>query len=104
MRSVYFPGMLLLLGGLVLVASGQAPARHQGILSVLHAGQAVSLKDAGNGYEIGFLQGASGILGHKVVEVLSDGVVIEDIAGVNQTRIPIYSIKSVVITKVGGVR
>ncbi len=57
-----------------------------------------------NGYEIGFLQGASAILGHKVVEVLNDGVVIEDVAGVNQTRIPMYSIKSVVITKAGGVR
>lgn len=104
MRPVQFWGLLLLLGGLVFVASGQAPARHQGIVSVLHAGQAVSLKDTGTGYEIGFLQGASGILGHKVVEVLGDGVVIEDVAGVNQTRIPIYAIKCVVITKAGGAR
>lgn len=104
MRPVYFPALILLLGGLVFVASGQAPAKHQGVLSVLQAGQAVSLKDTGNGYEIGFLQGGPGILGHKVVEVLGDGVVIEDVAGVNQTRIPIYSIKSVLITKVGGVR
>lgn len=50
------------------------------------------------------MKNGSGVLGHKVVEVFSDGVVIEDLAGVNQTRIPIYSIKSVVVIKVGGAR
>jgi hypothetical protein len=40
------------------------------------------------------------VLGHKVVEVGADFVVIEDIAGVQQLRIPVYSIKSVRITKI----
>ena len=44
------------------------------------------------------------MLGHKVIEVFSDYIVIEDLAGVNQTRIPIYSIKSVLVTKLGAPR
>ena len=41
------------------------------------------------------------VLAHKVVEVGSDFVVIEDIAGIQQLRIPVYSIKSIGITKIG---
>lgn len=104
MRRIHSVTLVGLLGGLLFVASGQAPAKHQGVLSVLHTGQAISLKNAENGYEISFMKNGSGVLGHKVVEVFSDGVVIEDLAGVNQTRIPIYSIKSVVVIKVGGAR
>lgn len=96
--------LLLLIGGLLFVASGQAPAKERGILSVLHAGQPVNLQDSGNGYEINVLKNGPEILGHKVVEVFGDCVVIEDIAGVNQIRIPIYSIKSVVVTKVAGAK
>jgi len=40
------------------------------------------------------------VLGHKVVEVGADFVVVEDIAGIQQLRIPVYSIKSVGITKI----
>jgi hypothetical protein len=96
--------LLLLIGGLLFVASGQAPAKERGVLSVLHAGQAVNLQDSGNGYEISFLKNGPETLGHRVVEVFSDCVVIEDIAGVNQTRIPIYSVKSVVVTKRGAAK
>lgn len=104
MNRIHSVTLLLLLGGLVFVASGQAPAKDRGVLSVLHAGQPVSLQDTGNSYEISILKNGPEILGHKVVEVFNDCVVIEDIAGVTQTRIPIYSIKSVVVTKTGGVR
>ena len=93
--------LLLLIGGLLFVASGQAPVKERGVLSVLHAGQAVNLQDSGNGYEISVLKNGPETLGHRVVEVFSDCVVIEDIAGVNQIRIPIYSVKSVVVTKLG---
>lgn len=38
-------------------------------------------------------------LGHKVVEVGTDFIVVEDLVGVTETRIPIYSIKAVTITR-----
>ena len=58
----------------------------------------------GANYEIQLLLNGPEGLGHKVIEVLGDGVVVEDVAGVSQTRIPIYSIKSVVVTTLGGAK
>jgi hypothetical protein len=75
-------------------ASGQEKAR-KGFLSVLKEGQAVVLKETAGRYEITLMEG-----GHKVIEVGPDYVVVEDLAGVTETRIPIYSIKS--ITRIKG--
>ena len=104
MCRTHFAVLFLLISGLLFVASGQAPGKDRGVLSVLHAGQAVSLQDSGNGYVISVLKDGPEMLGHKVIEVFSDYIVIEDLAGVNQTRIPIYSIKSVLVTKLGAPR
>jgi len=70
-------------------ASGQEKGR-KSFLSVLKDGQSVVLKESAGRYEITLMEG-----GHKVVEVGPDYVVVEDIAGVTETRIPIYSIKSI---------
>jgi hypothetical protein len=102
MRHIHFAVLLLLVGGVLVVASGQAPAKDRGVLSVLKAGQAVTLQDSGNCYEIVLLANGPEMLSHKVVEVFSDCVVIEDLPGVNQTRIPIYAIKSVRVTTLPG--
>jgi len=75
-------------------ASGQEKGR-KSFLSVLKEGQAVVLKEAAGRYEITLMDG-----GHKVIEVGPDYVVVEDIAGVTETRIPVYSIKS--ITRIKG--
>lgn len=104
MRRSHSAVLLLLLGVVLSVASGQAPVKDRGVLSVLHAGRAVSLKDTGSGYEIGIMTDGPEMLSHKVVEVFSDCVVVEDVAGVQQTRIPIYSIKSVTVLKIDGGR
>jgi hypothetical protein len=88
----------------VTVASGQAPAKERGVLSVLHVGQPVTLKASETGYEINTLQNGPEVLGHKVVEVARDFVVLEDIAGINAIHIPIYSVRSVTVTKIGGNR
>jgi len=101
MSKTSAPILILLLAGVLFVASGQAPAKTHGVLSVLHAGQSVNLADADGGYKLNLFQGGPEVLGHKVVEVGADFVVIEDIAGIQQLRIPVYSIKSVGITKVG---
>ena len=70
-------------------ASGQEKGR-KSFLSVLKEGQAVVLKEAAGRYEITLMDG-----GHKVIEVGPDYVVVEDLAGVTETRIPIFSIKSI---------
>lgn len=101
MHRTHSAVLLLLIGGLLFVASGQSPAKGRGFLSVLHAGQAVNLHDAGSGYEISVLKNGPETLGHRIVGVFSDCVVIEDVAGVTQTRISIYSIRCVVVTKLG---
>ena len=60
----------------------------------------MSLADADGGYRLNLVKDGPEVLGHKVVEVGADFVVVEDIAGIQQLRIPVYSIKSVGITKI----
>jgi hypothetical protein len=93
------PLLILLLAGVLFVASGQAPTKTHGVLSVLHAGQPVNLADTDGGYKLNLFDGGPEVLGHKVVEIGSDFVVVEDITGIQQLRIPVYSIKSVATTK-----
>ena len=76
------------------VANGQEKGR-KSFLSVLKEGQAVVLKEAAGRYEITLMEG-----GHKLIEVGPDYVVVEDIAGVIETRIPIFSIKCITRIKV----
>ena len=99
MKKIPTQLLIILLGVVLFAASGQAPAKPKGILSVLHIDQYINLKDGGSGYEIQVFENVPGLLGHTVVEIASDYLVVEDVAGVTQTRIPIYSIKSVVVTK-----
>jgi hypothetical protein len=90
---------VLLCATLVLVclspeANGQEKGR-KSFLSVLKEGQSVVLKESAGRYEITLMEG-----GHKVFEVGPDYVLVEDLAGVTETRIPICSIKS--ITRIKG--
>jgi hypothetical protein len=88
-----------LVAGLVFVASGQAPAKTRGVLAQLSPEMPVSLTDSPAGYEIGTFVGVPDMtLGYTVLEVGPDHVVLEDIAGIRQHRIPIYAIKGVVTT------
>lgn len=66
-------------------------------LAVLKEGQSVSVKEVGGRYEITLMKDVK--LGHKVVEVGGDYLVVEDAAGVSEIRIPVYSIKSIVRLK-----
>jgi len=98
-RSV--PPLLLLI--LLVAASGQAAARPKppAFLAPLEADQFVKLKDVGVGYEIHVFENVPGVLGHTIVEVAADHVVVEDVAGITRTRIPFHAIKSVVVTGAG---
>jgi len=93
--------LLLVIGAIRVFA--QAPARHpDGLLTVLKAGQAIALKEVGDKYEISFFQKGDLPLGHKIIEVGGDFVVVEDMAGTREMRIPVFSIKAIILLKIGG--
>ena len=92
-----FLSAFLVLGACPPTGHGQDKPR-KGFLSVLKEGQSVSVKEVAGRYEIAVMKDVK--LGHKVIEVGGDYVVIEDAAGITETRIPVYSIKSIVKLKV----
>ena len=61
---------------------------------MLKVGQAVSLKDEGSAYSISFIE-PEVPLGHTVVEIGENYVVVRDIAGITDTTVPVYSLKAV---------
>jgi len=63
-------------------------------LSALEKGQVIALKEVAGRYEIRVLKDL--VVGHTVVVVGLDYVVIEDVGGIAETRIPVYSIKAIV--------
>lgn len=63
-------------------------------LSALKEGQSIVLKENAGRYEILMMKDVR--LGHTVIEVGTDYVVVEDVAKVTETRIPVYSIKAIV--------
>jgi len=81
-------------------AYGQAPAQPQGVLAVLRSGQGVNLKESNGRYEISVFDQGPDALGHKIVEVGPDYVVLQNIAGVSETRIPIFAVKAVTTWKI----
>lgn len=82
----------------VLVAAAPNEQKKPGVLSVLSVGQRVAVKEMGNGYQIGVMPGVD--LGHTVKEVGADFLVVEDLTGVVETRIPLFAIRSVMVTRV----
>ena len=75
--------------------TAQAPAeKHRTFLSALKEGQVVSVKEVAGKYEITVMKNAP--VGSKVIEVGTDYVVLEDPAGVMETRVHVTSIKSII--------
>ena len=85
------------LGSVTPTGHGQVGPR-RGFLSALEEGQSVTLRENAGRYEITLI--ANVLLGHRVIEVGTDYVVVVDVAGVTETRIPIYSIRSIVRVRV----
>lgn len=83
----------------LVVASGQAPAERSGLLAELKPRMPVSLKQVAGRYEIGLLDGVAAPLGHEVVEVGLDHVVVKDVVGVSRIWIPVYSLASITTTR-----
>ncbi len=84
----------------VITVSAQAPEKpRQSFLSALKEGQSARLKEVAGRFEITFDDAVTD-LSHKIVKIGPDSVTIEDIGGLIETTIPIYSIKSIVRLKV----
>jgi hypothetical protein len=79
-----------------LAAWGQPPAQPSGVLAVLSRGQHVAVQEGAGRFEINAFVGSGMFLGSEVVDVGSDFVVLRDLTGVTETRIPVTSIKAVV--------
>ena len=71
-------------------------------LEHLTPGQAVSLTEKDGRYEIGVFPPYMRPLGHRVVEVGPDYVVLRDLVEITDTIVPVYSIKSIKVLRVGG--
>jgi hypothetical protein len=86
---------VLAIGVLATYAFSYAPPRPQGVLAVLQAGQPVAVKDIGGRYELSVMPGPE-VLGHQVIDVAPDYIVVRETSGLAELRIPIYSIKAVI--------
>ncbi len=64
------------------------------LFSGLTIGQPVNLKDAGAAYEIGTLDDRFP-MGHEIVEIGADYLVVRDVTGAVETSIPVTSIKAI---------
>lgn len=83
------------LGFLAPSHAEEKPAK--GFLSVLKEGQIVLVKENAGRYEITIMKDMG--IGHKIIEVGSEFIVVEDAAGVTSSRIPVYSIKAIITFK-----
>jgi hypothetical protein len=90
--------LLLPVIAVVLLTIGAADAPKRTVFSSLKVGQQVGLKDNGTAFEISFLSEEIP-QGYTVIEIGDDFVVLEDLAKVTQTTIPVYSLKAIVRLK-----
>ena len=100
------PFILLLLAAISFAtfnAKGQAPPEKRNqFLSVLKEGQPISLKEVQGRYEISFVEGMAVPQGYKVIALGTDFMVVQDITGINEIHIPVYSIKAITKMKLAG--
>lgn len=84
--------------GLAVVFSvhvADEPKKPSGLFSTLKVGQTVTLKEEGASFSISYFDHETP-LAHKVTEIGSDHIVLQNVAGMTETTIPIYAVKSVV--------
>ena len=89
----------------ILLAAGVASTaqppveKRRTVLSVLQVGQSVAMKEVAGRYEISTIEAIPDSLGYKVMEVADDHLVVQDISGVHEIHIPVYSIKAIIRVK-----
>lgn len=75
-------------------AQNRAP---RGLFAGLRVGQAIAVKETAGRFELTYYEDVPlGPVGPRIAELGPDYVVIDDGVGISETRIPIYSIKSIV--------
>lgn len=80
----------------VVTVSGQSPEKpRQGFLSTLKEGQSVTMKEVAGRFTISFDDAVPNV-SYKIIRIGTDSVTIEDIGGLIETTIPVYSIKSII--------
>jgi len=77
--------------------SKAVPPQRVGFFAPLDKGQKIALKETSHGFEI---TASDFDIGYTITEIGSDYIVVEDMAKVTETRIPIYSIRSIKTIKV----
>jgi hypothetical protein len=84
----------------LVVAVAAAPKEGEkgvGAFASLEKNQSVTVKEVAGRYEIVVVPGVED--GHRIVEIGQDSIVLLDPSGVTETRIPIYSIKAITVTR-----
>jgi len=77
-----------------------SPCFADNFFSVLKKDQKIALKEIPQGYQITIFKNFGvDMAPYKVVEIGDNYIVVEDAIGVNEIRIPIYSIKSITTVK-----
>ena len=97
---IWFVGVIAVMV-LVSARGVEEPKEPSGIFSMLKVGQRVTLKDEGSAFSLSFFDEEIS-LAHMIIEIGTDYVVVQDIADVTQTTIPIYSVKSIEKVRVKG--
>lgn len=75
-----------------------SPCFADNFFSGLKKDQKIGLKETPQGYQITVFSKLE-VAPYKVIEIGTDYIVIEDAIGINEIRIPIYSIKSIITIK-----
>jgi len=88
--------------GLVVIAptatTQQPLVARKTVFSTLKVGQAVTLRDKGNLYEIGTMD-LDLPMTHRVVEIADDFIVLRDESELIETRIPVTAVRAVIHMK-----
>jgi hypothetical protein len=100
MRTWAWLCALVIVVAVSAIPGAQDAKRPRNVFSSLKVGQSVTLKDEGAAYSISYFD-QDLPLAHKVVEIGEDFVVVRDVAGVQETRIPVFALKGIakVVTK-----
>jgi len=80
-----------------LFAQQQDWAKTTGVFANLKVDQTINVKEVGDRYLLTVIDGDSKLpVPHTISELGSDYIVVQDFTGLNETRIPIYSIQAVI--------
>ena len=97
--TVGFVAVALAVFVAMAIAADRPVQNKSRFLHGLTKGQSVLLKDLGTNYEIDLLPNDAAKLGQEVAEIGDDYVLIRDITGFRETRVPVNAIKAIVKMK-----